>query len=141
MPENEKRITVGVGVMVFKDGKVLLAKRKGSFGDGEYAWPGGKMEYMESFEECARREVREETGMEIKNVRFLRLMNLKHYAPWHFVDLELVADWQSGEPQLLEPDKFDEWQWYDFDKLPEPMLYPQYSSIEAYKTGKNYFDN
>jgi 8-oxo-dGTP diphosphatase len=68
--QQEQRPKVGVGVMIFKDGKVLLGKRKSSHGDGEYAWPGGHMEYMESFEECAKRETMEETGMQIRNVRF-----------------------------------------------------------------------
>ena len=36
---------------------------------------------MESFEDCARREVMEETGIEIHNIFFLRLMNLKEHAP------------------------------------------------------------
>ena len=63
--------------MIFKDGKVLLGKRKGSHGVGEYAWPGGHMEYMESFEGCAKQETMEETGVEIENLRFLRVMNLK----------------------------------------------------------------
>ena len=135
------RPKVGVGVMIIKNGKVLLGKRKGSHGAGEYAWPGGSMEYMESFEECAKRETKEETGMEIKNIRFLRLMNLKHFAPKHFVDIELLADWESGEAQLLEPEKFESWQWYDLDNLPEPLFYPQYSCIEAYKTGKNFWDS
>lgn len=140
MPDKEKQIGVGIGVMVFKGNKVLLAKRKNSLGSGEYCWPGGHMEYGESFEECARREVREETGMEIKNIRFLRLLNLKHFAPKHFVDIELMADWEDGEPQLLEPDKFEPWNWYDLENLPEPLFYPQISSLEAYKTGKIYFD-
>jgi len=73
--------------MIFKDGKVLLGRRKGSHGEGEYAWPGGHLEYMESIKECARREVREETGMEIKNIRFLRIYNLKEYAPKHYLDI------------------------------------------------------
>jgi 8-oxo-dGTP diphosphatase len=101
----ENVIKVGIGVMVIKDGKVLLGKRKGKHGAGEYAWPGGNFEYMESFEECAKREVMEETGMEIHNIRFLRLFNLKTYAPKHYVDIGLIADWKSGEPQLLEPEK------------------------------------
>lgn len=141
MLENDKKIGVGIGVMVLREGKILLAKRKGELGKGQYCWPGGKMEYMESFEACAKREVLEETGIEIENVRFLRLLNLKNFAPKHFIDIELLADWKSGEAQLLEPDKFETWNWYDLDHLPEPMFLPQYSSIEAYKTGKNYFDN
>ena len=59
------------------------------------------MEYMESFEECAVREVREETGIEIANVRFLRLLNLKTYVPHHYVDVGLVADWKAGRPRSL----------------------------------------
>jgi 8-oxo-dGTP diphosphatase len=132
---------VGVGVMVIKDGKVLLGKRKDSHGVGEYAWPGGHLEYMESFEECAKREVLEETGMQIKNIRFARLLNLKAYSPKHYVDIGLIADWDSGEPQLLEPDKMESWSWYDIDKLPRPLFGPELSTIEAYKTGRNYFDN
>ena len=141
MSENKKTVGVGIGVMVIRDGKILLAKRKSELGKGTYCWPGGKMHYMESFEECAKREIREETGIEIENVRFLRLLNLKEFAPKHFVDIELLADWKSGEGELREPDKFEEWKWYDLDNLPEPMFFPQYSSIEAYKTGKNYYDN
>ena len=41
MDNKENRPKVGLGVMVMKDGKVLLGKRKGSHGAGEYVWPGG----------------------------------------------------------------------------------------------------
>jgi 8-oxo-dGTP diphosphatase len=133
-------VKVGIGVMVIKDGKVLLGKRKESHGQGEYAWPGGHFEYMESFEGCAKREVKEETGLEIENVRFLRLMNLKQYAPKHYVDIGLSADWKSGQPQVMEPNKVESWAWYDIDNLPEPLFSTLPSYIEAYKTGKNYFD-
>lgn len=131
---------VGVGVMVMKNGKVLMGKRKGSHGEGEYAWPGGHMEYMESFAECATREVKEETGIEIQNVRFLRLSNLKEYAPKHYVDVGLIADWKSGEPQEIENEKVGEWAWYELDKLPSPLFYTIPSYIEAYKTGRNFWD-
>ncbi|MBU6231727.1 NUDIX domain-containing protein [Patescibacteria group bacterium] len=132
---------VGIGVMIMKDGKVLLGKRRGSHGKGEYAFPGGHMEYMESFEDCAKRETSEETGMQICNVRFLRLMNLKQYAPKHYVDVGLIADWQSGEPKIMEPDKVESWEWYDLDDLPDPIFSSIPSYIEALKTGRNYWDS
>ena len=138
--KNEQRPKVGVGVMIIKDGKVLLGKRKGSHGSGEYAWPGGHMEYMESFEECAKRETFEETAIQIKNVRFLRLLNLKEYAPKHYVDIGLVADWESGEPQIMEPDKIEKWDWYDIDNLPKPLFAAIPSYFEACKTGRNFWD-
>ena len=138
--EQEQRPKVGIGVMIVKDGKVLLGKRKGSHGAGEYAWPGGHMEYMESFEGCAKREVREETGMEIENIRFLRLLNLKDYAPKHYVDIGLIADWKGGEPRIIEPDKIERWDWYEMDKLPDPLFSTIPTYFEAYKTGKNFWD-
>jgi len=126
--------------MIFKDGKVLLGKRRGSHGEGEYAWPGGHLEYMESFEECARREVREETGMEIENIRFLRLVNLKEYAPKHYIDVGLIADWKNGEPKIVEPNKIESWNWYDTNKLPTPLFAPLPTYFESLKTGKNFWD-
>src|ERR1700739_4984898 len=106
---------VGIGVLIFKDDKVLLGKRKGSHAEGLYGGTGGHFEYMESFEECAKRETREETGIEIENIRFLCLTNLKSSKPKHYVDIGLVADWQSGDPQTLEPNKIEGWNWYSLD--------------------------
>lgn len=126
--------------MIMKDGKVLLGKRKGSHGEGEYAWPGGHMEYMESFEGCAKREILEETGMEVENVRFLRLLNLKNYAPKHYIDIGLIADWKSGEPKVMEENKIEGWDWYDLNKLPEPLFSTIPTCIEAYQTGQFFWD-
>ena len=137
----DQRPKVGVGVLILKEGKILLGKRKASHGAGEYACPGGHMEYMESFEECAKRETAEEAGIEIKNVRFSLLMNLKEYAPKHYVHVSLIADWKSGEPKVMEPEKLESWGWYDMDKLPEPFFATLPMQIESLKTGKNFWDN
>lgn len=134
------RPRVGVGVMIFKDGKVLMGKRIGSHGAGEWSWPGGHLEYMESFEECAKREAMEEAGVEIENVRFLRLMNLKEYAPKHYVDIALVADWKSGEPEVREPNKIANWQWHDPANVPTPHFLALPTYFEALKTGRNFWD-
>jgi len=132
---------VGVGVMLMKDGKILFAKRRGSHGEGEYAFPGGHLEYMESFEDCARREVREECGLEIQNIRFQYFANVTKYAPKHYVHIGLVADWKSGEPKILEPDKFaSTWEWYEIDHPPEPLFEFCALAIECHKTGRNYLD-
>lgn len=136
----EQKLKVGIGIMILKEGKVLLGKRKGSHGAGEYAWPGGHLEFGESFEACVKREAMEEAGVKITNIRFLRLMNLKGYANKHYVDIGLMADWEDGEPKIMEPDKCEGWAWYDVDNLPKPLFGPVPTYIEAYKTGKNYFD-
>ena len=59
---------VGVGVMIVREGKVLIGKRKGSHGAGQYALPGGKLEWRETWADCARREVLEETAISLYDV-------------------------------------------------------------------------
>src|SRR5438132_223143 len=95
---------VGVGVIILKEGKVLLGKRTGSHGAGEYSTPGGHLDYLESFEDCGRRETKEECGLDIKNVRFQFVANDITYAPKHYVHIGLIADWEQGIPQVLEPE-------------------------------------
>lgn len=137
---DELRPRVGTGIMILKDGKVLLGKRKNKHGAGEYAFTGGKLEQGESIVECAKRETREEAGIEIDNVRFLALSNEKKYLPKHYVNIGLIADWKSGEPRTMEPEKLEYWDWFDLDNLPSPLYDGVIKFVEAYKTGKNFFD-
>ena len=128
----ENRPKVGVGVLVFKVGKILLGKRLGAHGEGMYGSVGGHMEYLESFTECAKREAQEEAGIEIENIRFLCLSNFKTHAPKHYVDIGLIADWKSGEPQVLEPDRCESFDWYEINNLPTPLFEVLHNYIEAY---------
>ncbi len=138
---NETHPKVGVGVMVFKDGKVLLGKRQGAHGAGTYAFPGGHLEHLELFEECAKRECLEEAGIEIENIRFALLANVRTFAPKHYVHIGLIADWKSGEPQILEPEKCGGWDWYDVDNIPENIMSTSNLSFVNLKTGQTYFPN
>lgn len=131
---------IAVGVMIFKDGKVLLIRRQGSHGAGEYAFPGGKLEYGESFEECIIREIMEETGITIKNISFINIFNSKFYSPKHFIILGFKADWESGEAKIMEPNKCDHIGWYTIDDLPEPLFKHSKTILESYRTGDNYSD-
>ncbi len=139
--QDKPRPLVGIGVMVFKNGKVLVGKRKGSHGKNEYAWPGGHLEYGESIIDCAIREVKEETGIETQNIRFQFVANVLKYLPKHYVHIGLVADWKSGEAKVLEPEKVEEWLWRDLDSLPEPLFEMCRLQLEALKTGQTFFDS
>lgn len=135
------RPKVGIGFVIIKNGKILLGKRKASHGAGEFGAPGGHLEGMESFEVCVLRELREEAGeqIKVKNVRFLCVTNLTKYAPKHYVDIGMVADWESGEPVVAEPHKLESWAWYAIDQLPEPLFGCMENYLEAYKNGTAYF--
>jgi len=137
----DKVVKIGIGVLIFKNGKVLLGKRKDvGYGKGEYAGPGGHLEFGESFANCAKRECREEAGIEIGNIRFLSLTNIKKYSGLHYVDIGLLADWKGGTPEVLEPTKLESWGWYDLDNLPKPLFEPVKHYLQALKTGQTFFD-
>ncbi|NBO23379.1 NUDIX domain-containing protein, partial [bacterium] len=57
------QVKVGLSALIVRDGKVLMGKRKGSHGQGQWAFPGGHLEYSEDFKSCLTREVKEETGL------------------------------------------------------------------------------
>jgi len=141
MKNELQRPKVGIGIMILKDGKVLLGKRKGSHGEGEYAFPGGHLEYMENFEECAKRETMEECGIEIEDVQFQFIANIKKYEPKHYIHIGLIARWKKGEIINLEPDKCEGWEWYNFSELPAPIFEMAKLSIESYNNSRNYYDN
>jgi 8-oxo-dGTP diphosphatase len=120
-----KETRVGIGVFVFKNGKFLMGRRKGSHGDGSWSIPGGHLEYSESFEDTARREILEETNLNIKNIRFGAITNdyFKDENK-HYVTIWMLSDWEGGKERMVEPDKFIEMKWFDFDTLPEPLFLP-----------------
>lgn len=123
-PEIE-RPKVGVGLFLIKNGThVLLGKRRGAHGDGEYGGTGGHMEGLETFAQTTLRELREEIGndIQITEPKFLCLSNLRQYAPKHYIDIGMTAEWVSGEPQIMEPNKIESWDWYALDSLPEPLF-------------------
>lgn len=128
---------VGIGVLIFKEGKVLLGKRSGAHGAGEFAFPGGKLENGEDVLECARRETLEECGVSIKDAHAHFVSNVKEYPPKHYFHVGVVAEWASGEPTALEPEKCASWDWYGLDELPTPMFGPCAQGIAAYRIGAN----
>ena len=71
-----QRPKVGVGVLVVSGSSVLLGKRRGSAGAGTWATPGGHLEFGESWAQCAVREVQEETGLTVTDVRLGMVLNV-----------------------------------------------------------------
>lgn len=115
----QNRPSVGVAVIVEKNGKVLLGKRKGAHGSGSWAFPGGHLEMNESIEECARREVFEETGISIDHIRYATFTNdIFEAEQKHYVTLFVVADYRGGELQVREPDKCEKWDWFFWKEFP-----------------------
>ncbi len=120
-----ERPMVGIGVIVIKDDKVLLGKRKNTHGEGRWCFPGGHLEFNEELEDCAIREVGEETGLKIENIKFFTITNdIFTKEKKHYITIFMVSDYDSGNVELKEPDKFEKWGWFSWDKLPEPLFLP-----------------
>jgi len=118
-----KRPKIGVGVIIKKDGKVLLSKRIGAHGENTYSFPGGHLEFKESWEECAKRETEEETGLKIDNIRFFSTTNdIFEKENKHYNTIFVLADYVSGTPEIKEPHKCLGWDWYDWNNLPTPLF-------------------
>ncbi|KAE8352831.1 NUDIX hydrolase domain-like protein [Aspergillus coremiiformis] len=112
---------IGIGAFILNnEGKVLLGKRKGSHGAGTWALPGGHLEFNESFENCAEREILEETGLTIREVQFLTATNdimvdeNKHYVT---VFVRGRISGERVEPKLMEPEKCEAWEWVAWDEI------------------------
>jgi len=110
-----------------------MGKRKGTLGGGTWALPGGHLEMGETFEECVTREIFEETGLEVQNIKFITAQNniFDDGISRHFVTLLFSADWKSGEPKNLEPDKCERWEWFTWGDFPEPLFIPTKNFIET----------
>jgi 8-oxo-dGTP diphosphatase len=120
----DRRPLVGVAVFVLDRGRVLLGKRRGSHGAGSWALPGGHLEWGETVEACARREVLEETGLELADVRNGPFTSDVFPEGKHYVTLFLLARRAGGELVLREPSKCERWDVFAWDALPEPLFLP-----------------
>jgi|GEM_PF-1777691 len=135
---------VGVGAAIFTefgDGKVvvLLGKRKGSRGAGEWAFPGGHVEYMEPLTAAVVREIEEETGLKFKeeDFHFTAVSEDmfedygKHYVTVYFHTLMPPMWPASVSVEVKEPEFCEEWKWWPVNDLPEPLWYGVKGSIRT----------
>jgi len=130
--DESKRPKVGVAVVIWQGGKILMLKRHGSHGAGTWSIPGGHLEYEESWEACAKREVMEEVGINITNIRFFAATNdIFADEGKHFISIWVECDLVSGEPKIMEPHKILDLQWCTLQDLPVPLFEPCWRNLRA----------
>ena len=126
-PENENRpyLAVDAVILRYKKGKlqVLLGKRgQNVAGAGKWHVPGGHVKEGEKLVEAVKREVKEETGLDIK-IDQIVWVEENFENNMHHVTID-IACWlkdKTQKPSNLEPDKCEGWQWFDIDNLPSPL--------------------
>ena len=94
---------VGVGTVVVRDGRALIVKRLNEPRKGEWSLPGGHVNLGESLSDAARREVREETGLDVNPEAIIETFDRVHRDPdgrirFHFVIIDFVCESRAGQP-------------------------------------------
>ena len=129
---SEKTVRVGVACWIFNPaGLVLMGKRLSAHGIGTWAPPGGKMEYRETPQETASRELSEETGITIpaEQFRYIGITN-DIFPDSYYITIHYRADYITAAPTLREPNKCEKWQWFAPNALPDNLFLPVQNLIK-----------
>ncbi|MCX8015446.1 MAG: NUDIX hydrolase [candidate division WOR-3 bacterium] len=123
-----KTIKLAVDVIIDLSGKIVLIKRK----NPPYGWalPGGYVEYGESVEEAAIREIKEETGLDLKELKQFHVYSKPERDPrGHTVSVVFTAK-GIGEPKAS--DDASEIGIFAIDNLPEPIAFDHLQILKDY---------
>ena len=132
--------TVGVVLVVIRDNKLLIGTRREEHGCGALSVPGGHLEFGETIEECALRELKEETGMTAKreDVSVITLSN-QPVTGAHYVNIGVLIKNPIGDPQEAAPEEHGDWRWVGLDELSKLNLYSMIlPTIQKYLENKFY---
>jgi ADP-ribose pyrophosphatase/8-oxo-dGTP diphosphatase len=133
-------VGVGVGVMVRNEkGEFLLGLRAENAGNepGKWCFPGGCVEFGETLFDCARREAKEEAGIEVEPLRLVKVID--HIIPnekQHWVNPIIEARLVKGKPVAVEPHKIKEWRWFSLQNLPQNLTVNMVGFFKEVQEGK-----
>jgi len=124
------RVGIGIGILD-SDGRILLLRRNKAAGKNwEWQFPGGGVEFGETLEECAIREAKEETDLDIKNPEIFIALDSEITEESHWVGIGLKTTQFSGTPKVTEPHNFTECRFFTFDDLPDNIYIPSFKMIK-----------
>lgn len=129
---------VGVGTALFilnEDGHILMGKRKGAHRAGHWCVPGGWLDREDPSTDIAIiRETKEETDLEVRRVDPLCWTTEDHpEIGIRTVTLYHVTGpgWWDGDPEVMEPEKCEEWRWVSLSDIPSPLFPGLMEAVEA----------
>jgi 8-oxo-dGTP diphosphatase len=124
---------IGVAMIILDDSKekILLGKRKNSYKSGSYGLPGGRLETAETLDECVKRELKEETGLETDNFHFVGVVR-ELQDSYNFIHFIYTCSKYTGELTNVEPEKCEGWEWHSLHDLPSNILRGHAAAIDMF---------
>lgn len=129
MPE---KIGVVIIVLDKKKQKLLLGKRKNAYKAGMHGLPGGRMELKESLFDSAKRELKEETNIDVEELHYIGVIRELQETST-FIHFAFLCTNYKGEAENAEPGKCEGWEWFDPDEIPANILPGHKEAIEIFK--------
>lgn len=128
-------------VVLSKDGKkVMLGKRINSYKSGYYGLPGGRLNPSEKLIDCAKRELFEETGLNVKALKYIGVIRDLHDG-YTFTHFAYLCKSYRGVPKIAEPDKCSAWEWFEPHTIPKKTLVGHRAALDIFvKSGPNLRD-
>ncbi|HWX49155.1 MAG TPA: NUDIX hydrolase [Roseomonas sp.] len=135
--EYPDRPWIGIGVIAFRGEDVLLVRRSKPPRQGEWSVPGGAQHLGETAEAAARRELREETGIEVGPLTLAVVVDAMSHdqegrTRFHYTIIDFAGRWVSGEP--VAGDDVSEARWFSPEELPALGLWAE--AIRAIEEGR-----
>lgn len=123
-----------IDAIIVRDNKILLIKRGAEIFTGYWALVGGYLEWDESYEDCVRREVKEEVGLDVVSTKLLGVYSDPARSPVQSVSATYIAE-VKGIPHA--GDDAQEVKWFEFDKLPRELAFDHAFIIKDYLKSAN----
>ena len=135
MKPGKDYIGVGCGAFILnEEGKVLLQQRNKEPERGYWSIPGGKLEWMETFEDAVKREVKEECDVDIQVEKLLGICDhIVKNENQHWVSPSFLCKITNGEPKIMEPTKHTDMKWFNLNELPEKLTITTQNAVKQYK--------
>lgn len=103
--------------------------------------PDSAGDFGEKIFDCAKRETKEEADLDVNEFSLVSVADEMRYIATdgkHYLNLGIKAIYNGGEPKVMEPDRCQEWKWFDLDNLPAPLFEGTRLTLRNHKAGKIY---
>jgi ADP-ribose pyrophosphatase YjhB (NUDIX family) len=132
-----KQPTVSVDILIIRENKVLLGLLTEQWnyqGKRAYGVPGRDILFQEKIGDTVQRNIKEEFGCSVTAHEVISV-NANYALDNHYIGIGVRAQ-INGEPQVLLPEDWEKWEWFDLDNLPENIFPPAQNLLDSYKQSK-----